>query len=177
MLWFSKRNHWNYRASLKHNTELATKKKKHSHLRRFLFPQWNVKPRVYTDSLKCLWRRSCWFCKYFCCWLGRCCCFNHLHGDRWAYLGFDPAACELFVRLFDTDVFWHLTAVELWDPSVLPGLFLQPATTFFTEFSRFTAELKPSFLQPWRALLSFSQGSLVRLCSRCFWRRCCRLHS
>ena len=43
---------------------------------------------------------------------------------RRAYLRFDPAACEPFVRLLDTDVCWHLTAVELRVASVLPGLFL-----------------------------------------------------
>ena len=40
------------------------------------------------------------------------------------HLRFDPAACEPFVRLLDTDVCWHLTAVELRVASVLPGLFL-----------------------------------------------------
>ena len=53
-----------------------------------------IKPRVYTDSLKCLWRWSCWFCKYFCCWLGRCCCFNHLHGgEHTLALIQQPASC------------------------------------------------------------------------------------
>ena len=79
MLWFSNGNH---RASLKHNTELATEKNWFS-FDKLSISSMKIKPRVYTDSLKCLWRRRCWFCKYFCCWLGRCCCFNpHLHGGE-----------------------------------------------------------------------------------------------
>ena len=45
---------------------------------------------------------------------------------RWALTSSYPAACEHFVRLFDTDICWHLPAVELWVASVLPGFFLQP---------------------------------------------------
>ena len=36
----------------------------------------------------------------------------HFHGGD-HYLRFDPAACEPFVRIFGTDVYWHLAAVEL----------------------------------------------------------------
>ena len=36
----------------------------------------------------------------------------HFHGGD-HYLSFDPAACEPFVRIFDTDVCWHIAAVEL----------------------------------------------------------------
>ena len=44
----------------------------------------------------------------------------------WALTSSYPVACEQFVRLFDTDICWHLPAVELWVASVLPGFFLQP---------------------------------------------------
>ena len=90
MLWFSKRNH---RASLKYNTELATEKNWFS-IDKVSTSSMKIKPRVYTDSLKCLWSWSCWFCKYFCCWLGRCCCFNHLHGgEHTLALIQQPASC------------------------------------------------------------------------------------
>ena len=67
----------NHRASLKHNTELATERIWFS-IDKVSTSSMKIKPRVYTGSLKCLWRWSCWFC----CWLGRCGCFNHLHGGE-----------------------------------------------------------------------------------------------
>ena len=71
MLWFSERNH---RARLKHNTEFVTEKFWFS-FDKVSISSMKIIPRVYTGSIKCLWKRSCWLGKYFsCCWLGRCCC-------------------------------------------------------------------------------------------------------
>ena len=61
--------------------ELATETF-YSHLDKVSISSMKIKPRVYTDTIKCLWRRRCWLCKYFCCWLGRCCCFNHFRGGE-----------------------------------------------------------------------------------------------
>ena len=98
------------------------------------------------------------------------------------YLRFDPAACEPFVQLFDmyTDIYWHLAAVELWVPSLLPVLFLQPATTLLTTFSRFKAKLKPSLrVEAFAGVTLFShrQVLLVFVRAASELKRRCRLHS
>ena len=161
MLWFSNGNH---RASLKHNTELATEKNWFS-FDKLSISSMKIKPRVYTDSLKCLWRRRCWFCKYFCCWLGRCCCFNpHLHGGEHTFaLIQQPASfCSAVWH-------WRLLAhpsLPLSFESLLCFLvcFSSPRRLCSRRYrASATAELKPSFLQPSCVCCSFShrQGLFV----------------
>ena len=80
----------------------------------------------------------------------------HFHGGE-HYRRFDPVACDLCSVVWN----WHvlaLASVELWVASAVPVFFLQPATTLLTTFSRFTAKLKPSLLQPSLALLFFLTG-------------------
>ena len=103
----------------------------------------------------------------------------------WTYAGTyndgTKRTSQLFVgqlKLKTSDVCWYLAAVELWVTSVLPGLFLQPED-FAHDVFALHGEVE-AFAQncSLRWCCSFlSQASLVRLCSRCFWRRRCRLHS
>ena len=115
-----------------------------------------IKPRVNT---KCLSRQSCWLCKYFCRWLRRCCCFNHFHGGK-HYPPFDPAACELFVRLFDTDVCWHL--------ALRSALSRFSASWLVCSAQRLCSRRFRASRRSWslRSRCSFvSEESLARLCS------------
>ena len=45
----------------KHNTEFVTEKNWFS-FDKVSISSMKIQPKVYTDSSKCLWRRSCWFC-------------------------------------------------------------------------------------------------------------------
>ena len=94
----------------------------------------------------------------------------HFHGGE-NYLRFDPqqpaSRCPAV---------WHWRLLEsrcLWALIVFFCFlaFFFSAKTLLTTFTRFT-----SCSLRWRC--SFvSQESLVCLCSRCFWRRCCRMYS
>ena len=117
----------------KHNTEFVTEKNWFS-FDKVSISSMKIQPKVYTDSSKCLWRRSCWFCKYFCCWLGRC-CFKHLHGSEHTFaLIQQPAASCLFGCL-------TLTSTG----TSLPLSFESLLCFLLTTFSCFTVELKASF--------------------------------
>ena len=134
-----------------------------------------IKPRVYKDSLKCLWRRSCWFCKYFCCWLGRCCCFNHLYGGKHTFaLIQQPGSC-LFGCLTLTSTG---TSLPLTFESLLCFLVCFRDDFALNVFA-LHGRVEAFVLAVLRcvALYSHRQVLFVFVSSRSFWRRRCRLHS